>query len=454
MKKNKFLAMALILAVGLLPLLSACAAPTPQIIEVEKEVVVEKKVIETVVVEKVVEPPPAPVTVKYWVINNDPDEELANKYAADFMATHPNIKVEVSRMGENAEETIAASLAAGTAPDIVQIGPVFAVAYSRYGALVPLDSFHDFQEAMQAAHKPADLIQSYQLGGYNYLIPWRGSPILLFYNKALLEQAGVEPPKSWDDLVAVSKAIKEKTGAWALGTEGGGLQPEGWHRMFDYLELYYNTPNKGQFLNEQGTEAIFNNADAVKTLQVFVDIHQAGAAPTSAVDEDLFSAGKAAMTFAGSWKYPVMADVGVLQPEDVGAVLIPTSDGTMPSYTYGDPRDLAIFSQSKHPDEAWEFIKFMLEDESSLELMKVTGQLPVRDDLTSNATFKAYFDEHPELMIFAESIGYTVPMDMSEHIWEVLSFFSSAFQKACLGDATAQEALDEAAVQVNDILGR
>jgi len=398
-------------------------------------------------------PKAAPVTIEYWVINNDPDEKLANQYAVDFMADHPNITVKVSRMGENAEETIAAAVAAGTAPDVVQMSPLDALAYSKEGALVALDSFSDFKAAMQAAHKPADLVQAYQVESHNYLIPWRGSPILLFYNKALFEQAGVEPPKSRDDFVAVSKAIKEKTGAFALGTEGGGLQPEGWHRMFDYLELYDNTPNKGQFLNQDGTKAIFNNAEGVKTLQVFADIHQAGAAPTSAVSEDLFSAGKAAMTFAGSWKYSVMADVGILKPEDVGVVLIPTPDGTTPSYTFGDPRDLAIFSQSKHPNEAWEFITFMLEDKSSLALMETTGQLPVRDDLTSNATFKAYFDEHPEMTIFADSIAYTIPMDMSEHIWEVLGFFSAAFQKACLGDATAQQALDEAAAQVNDILG-
>ena len=434
MKVNKFLTIVLVLVVGFLPLLSACG-PTPT---EEAEPPTEEVV---------------PVTIKYWVINNDPDEELGNQYAADFMAAHPNITVEVSRMGESAEETIAAAVAAGTAPDVIQMSPLDALAYSTAGALVALDGFADFQGTMQAAHKPADLVQSYQVEGHNYLVPWRGSPILLFYNKALFEQAGVEPPKSWDDLVTVSTAIFEKTGAWALGTEGGGLQPDGWHRMFDYLELYNNTPNKGQFLNADGTEAIFNNADGVKTLQVFVDIHQAGAAPTSAVSEDLFSAGKAAMTFAGSWKYPVMADVGVLQPDDVGVVLIPTPDGTTPSYTFGDPRDLGIFSQSEHPDTAWEFVKFMLEDQSSLGLLEVTGQLPVRDDLTSNATFKSYFEEYPELTIFADSIAYTIPMDMSENIWEVLGFFSAAFQKACLGDATAQEALDEAATQVNEILG-
>jgi len=394
----------------------------------------------------------AKTKITYWVINNDPDEQLGKKYAADFMAKNPEIEVDVVRMGEVSEETIAISVAGGTAPDVCQMGPSLSVNYAKEGALIPLDSFSDFQTAAMEASKPADLLAGYKIDGHIYLMPWRGSPILLFCNKTMLDKAGVKPPKSWEDFVNVAKAVKEKTGYWGFATEGGGLQPEGWHRMFDYLELYDNTATKGHFLSDDGKRAIFAGPAGVEALKVFVDIHQAGAAPTSPVTEDLFSNGKAAMTFAGSWKFPGIEDAGVVKLDEVGVVPIPTYTGEGPSFTYGDPRDLAIFQQSKNPDAAWEFVKFIIQEQQSLDCIKITGQLPVRGDLATNPTFATYLEEHPELKPFAEAIAYTLSMDLSEHIWEVLSTFSMAFQKACLGKEDPQTALKDAASEVNKLL--
>ncbi|PKP57660.1 hypothetical protein CVT91_10090 [Candidatus Atribacteria bacterium HGW-Atribacteria-1] len=195
--------------------------------------------------------------------------------------------------------------------------------------------------------------------------------------------------------------------------------------MFDYLELYDNTATKGHFLSDDGKRAIFAGPAGVEALKVFVDIHQAGAAPTSPVTEDLFSNGKAAMTFAGSWKFPGIEDAGVVKLD---------------------------FQQSKNPDAAWEFVKFIIQEQQSLDCIKITGQLPVRGDLATNPTFATYLEEHPELKPFAEAIAYTLSMDLSEHIWEVLSTFSMAFQKACLGKEDPQTALKDAASEVNKLL--
>ncbi|PKP57661.1 hypothetical protein CVT91_10095 [Candidatus Atribacteria bacterium HGW-Atribacteria-1] len=112
----------------------------------------------------------AKTKITYWVINNDPDEQLGKKYAADFMAKNPEIEVDVVRMGEVSEETIAISVAGGTAPDVCQMGPSLSVNYAKEGALIPLDSFSDFQTAAMEASKPADLLAGYKIDGHIYLM--------------------------------------------------------------------------------------------------------------------------------------------------------------------------------------------------------------------------------------------------------------------------------------------
>ncbi|NUT41750.1 MAG: extracellular solute-binding protein [Thermoactinospora sp.] len=133
--------------------------------------------------------------------------ETFDKLIAAFEQQHPNIRV-VQNHVPNAETAIRARLVRGDVPDVLALS-----GNSVFGELAEAGVFRDFsgyagrQAINPAVQKVLDDLGTYRRGEVNGLpMCTAANPIL--YNKAIFDQHGVQPPKTWDELIAAAKRFQ------------------------------------------------------------------------------------------------------------------------------------------------------------------------------------------------------------------------------------------------------
>jgi multiple sugar transport system substrate-binding protein len=115
-------------------------------------------------------------------------------------------------------------------------------------------------------------------------------------------------------------------------------------------------------------------------------------------------------------------------------------------YTSGDYKNIAIFGNTKHPREAWEFVKFLVRAEHDKMLLEICNQVPVRGDLLTNPLFADYFKRNPVMVSFADQAVYTRGMDSAPDPKEIFDGISQEYEmSAVYGKKTPVEAVKDAA---------
>jgi multiple sugar transport system substrate-binding protein len=139
---------------------------------------------------------------------------------------------------------------------------------------------------------------------------------------------------------------------------------------------------------------------------------------------------------------------------DFGVAPVPVpNDHRGPVFTYGDYKDISIFSTTTHPMEAWEFVKFLVSAEHDLLLLRICDQIPVRGDLLENPLFAGYFRENPAMTEFARQAVYTRGMDDAPDLKEIFDAIAQEYEScAVYGRVGPSEAIREAVGRTNLIV--
>ena len=463
MKRNKLLAVALILAVGLLPVLSACATPTPEKVTVKETVVVTKEVEKVVTeeVEKVVTAtpaPPEPVTITYWHLPDVMDVELAAKQVAAFEAAYPHIKVKAVPIStETAEEGILAALAAGVPPDVCQMNATEVAKYGQWGTLVALDQFADWDTVKERI--PGGAIQTF--GGHVYAMPWRTNPVMLFYNKGLFAEAGLDPdkpPATWSELLAAAeKLTRDADGDGNIDHWAFVAYPDihkFYRPYFLWSPLYYSATGGKGVIADNGSAAIVNSPEGLKTLEFLEEIYSKYAPLDITSYKDAFYQGQGAMLTAGTYMVPRIQEAAPDMEFGMVPIPIPDDGPVDHAITHSDERDLVIFSLSEQQEAAWEFVKFISSPEQAVTMMESTGMYLVLKDLTDYPDVAAYLSQDPFMLAGAQEMNYIrLPVAHPKH-QEIYAALANELS-ACLvvGQKTPEQALADAETKINEILG-
>lgn len=211
-------------------------------------------------------------------------------FADKFNAAHENIEVVVDCVSWNDVYTVVNTrVANGEAPDLLNID-VFAD-YQADGLLLPAKDW--VSEETYAKFYPSFLEQSV-VDGTVWAVPDLASARALYFNKDILEQAGVTVPATWEELKAACQAIKEKC---------PDVYPWGVDMTTDEGQAcfaYYAWNNGGGFVDDEGNWAL-NSAENVEAVNYVVDLIKSGLTNTDPTTEtrydlqEMFAAGKLAM---------------------------------------------------------------------------------------------------------------------------------------------------------------
>lgn len=445
MNKHKtFMFVTLAGLVVLALLMAACApaaAPSPQVVKETVEVPVK----ETVVVEgkvTLIVTGPSSGETGYTVLKDQLDR---------YMADNPNVEAKIQEMpwSSTQQHDMFVTWAAGElpVPDIFRLDIIWPPEFAAAGWAVPLD---DYVEA--AGIDMGEFLEGPVAGntvnGKLYAMPYFTDAGLLYYRKDLLEKYGFEPPETFADLKEQALAIVEQEGI----PNGFVWQGDAYEGLtVDLLEYIWG--NCGAVLDEEGN-VVLDSPEAVEAIQVMVDYIESGVSPEGVAtykEEDarnVFQRGDA--VFMRNWPYAwslMNADDSPVKGK-VGAKPMVHGEGCQSAAGLGG-WNLAINKFSKHPEEAFKLIAFLTNEENQKQNSIEAGLSPTRkalyedpDVLEANPFYETLFD------VFVNAR----PRPVHPRYPEISSVLFTEVHKALVGEQTAEQAVQNAATQIEEIV--
>jgi multiple sugar transport system substrate-binding protein len=387
--------------------------------------------------------------IKIWLSNNPEELAWGKAMVADWNAAHPKEKVTAQEIpaGKSSEEVIGAAITAGNAPCLVyNTSPAAVPQFQKQGGLVALDDFPGGTDYIEA--RSGDTAEQYKSpDGKYYQMPWKSNPVMIFYNKDLLKEAGVDPENpplsTYDDFLATSEKIVSSGAAQAAIWPSPAS--EFFQSWFDFYPLYA-AQTGGKQLIEDG-KATFNNADGQAVANFWAEMYEKGYSQKEAYNGDAFADEKSAMSIVGPWAIAVYGE-----DVDWGAAPVPTESGTTPeeTWTFSDAKNVAIYSACKAKGTAWGLLKFSTSKEQDGSLLDKTGQMPLRSDL--EAAYPDYFSSNPDYQAFAAQAARTVEVPNVPNSIEIWQTFRDNYSNAVIfGKQSVEEALQKSADEADKL---
>lgn len=388
------------------------------------------------------EPPAEPFELDVWVFEEGGINETLQRMEAEYEALYPHIDVVMAAFPEeNYGVKVQTAIAADQAPDLVL---VFGPDLWRQGLLLPLNDFFeekgiDLSTFTQAIVAPGDEFSCNWEGNLFCLGSYTGS-VQLIYNKDMFDAKGLEYPPTWPPMTPqefydlACALTDEEAGVWGAGVaDPVAFMP--WEVWMDdtarNVEGYVNGP-----LNVEVFEGM---AKAVMD----------GCIPSGAVFDpweqgrDFFSAGQLAMTITDFQDLDQLDEAGI----NWGTAINPTPPGYDP-YFFVWTDSLGVMADSEHPEAAMEYI-YLLVTEGSKIRFEATGDLPIDSKVVAELNWAG---DSPGRQEGLEVLSHARPGTFIPNRWDVFGPIWDAWGLMSGGEATAQEALDDAAPKIQENL--
>lgn len=348
-------------------LLSACATPTPQIIEKPVMVtqVVEKQVVVTATAAPVPTKAVQPINLRFTIwSSNEKHLAMLNGFAAAYKTTHPNVTVQFDTIPFADYSTkLAVQLAGSNPPDAGWMPESLAVPFLEAGALADLgprvkgDTQYDFADLSKSA------MGLYLKGDAVFGIPFSTSPHFMYYNIDLFTKAGIDTPDkmyasgnwTWDNLAKAGKTIKDKTGVFGFQSVSAGIYKEYLTQSLAEFTRAWG----GDIWDAEGKTCLLNKPEAVASLQWYHDMVNKDKSAVPPGEEVDFFSGGAAM------RPGYLSEVSRLEKATFkwGVIRLPKGPAGWSSVI--GQSSIVAFKASRNPETVIDFIAFITNKENS-----------------------------------------------------------------------------------------
>ena len=390
--------------------------------------------------------------ITIWYSNNEAEIAWGEQMVEAWNAENPDeqIKAQEIPAGESSEAVIGAAITAGNAPCLVyNLSPAAVPQFEKQGGLVTLSEFSDGDGYI--TDRSGDLAEQYRStdGGFRQM-PWKSNPVMIFYNKALFAQAGLDPENpslaTYDEFLETARTIVSSGAAqYAINPSPTSEFFQSW---FDFYPLYA-AQSGGTQLVEDGA-ATFNDANGEAVAEFWSTLYAEGLAGKEAYQGDSFADGISAMSIVGPWAIAVYG-------EDVewGAVPVPTQDGTPAedTYTFSDAKNIGMFTACENQATAWDVLQFSTNEEQDGIWLEETGQMPLRQDLTG--TYPEYFEANPAYEQFGDQAARTVEVPNVPNSVEVWQVFRDGYSKSVIfGEEEVPTFLEDTSAEIDTLVSQ
>lgn len=364
------------------------------------------------------------------------EQTMLNEVIPRFEAENPGITVEATGFPyQEFRQKLLTAFAGGVVPDLVRMDIIWVPEFADMGALEPLGSFEGFAQLRDGVF-PGPLATNYWQGEY-FGLPLDTNTQVLLYNTDLVEQA----PTSFEEFRAFAQeASNPADEVYAFSVPG----PWAWY----FLPWIWS--NGGAVTDPDITTAsgYLNSPETIEAVEMLVELYNQGhLAPTIAQSGigswEGLGGGQYVATQDGPWAYPSITG----QFTDVNLAHAPFPAGKAGSVSIVGGEDVVMFADSRNKEAAWKFTQFLLSPWAQMT-MAPTGQIPV----ITQSLDDPFIQEHPYYGLYLEQLQTAKPRTPHPEWPRIEETIQTAFQRVVAGDASAQEAFDQAASQVDDLL--
>ncbi len=391
-------------------------------------------------------------TLNVWIMDPgsqeiyDFTEEANKKFEEEY-----GVKVDVNWIPwTSAHQKFITSIAGGVAPDVAEMGTTWTPEFAQMSALEDVaDQVNSWPEIKD------DLLPSLiNAGTYNDVfcgVPWYVGIRALYYRQDWFEEKGLNPPKTWDDLINVSKEVQEDTDndgnidRYALAFYA--------RSQHEWLPFVWQNGGKLAYQDEEGNwVSAMDQPEAVEAIKFYGDLYKKyNFIPDGAVSWALqdarqaFAMGDSAMYIGGSWDRSILYDMNSELKGNIGVTILP---GKEKSASFAGGSHLVVFKQSDKKEAAFEYVRFLLSEKNQLKWAELTNFFPGRVSLYDNSRYQ----EDPFLKVFADQLEYSNTYPTTP-LWSMVSgtnLFRNKMQEVFMGKS-AEKAAEEIAEEMNKV---
>ncbi len=383
--------------------------------------------------------------IEFWTMQLQPDfTDYFNDLIAEYEAEHPDQSVRwVDVPWGDMQSKILTAVAAGTAPDVVNLNPDFAAQLAGRNAWLPLNDY--ISDIDQQVYLP-NIWKANTLNGQSFGLPWYLTTNIIFYNQDLLGAAEVDPPTTFEELAQVARQVKEATGKYAYFTT---FVPE------DAADVLQSFVQMGVDLVDDQGQAAFNTPEGQAVFQYWTDLYQQDLLPREVLTQghrraiELFQAGEVALLSIGAEFFPTI---------ETNAPDIAQVTRSAPQITGETGKknvavmNLVIPAATDIPEAAVDFALFVTNDVNQLAFAQSANVLPSTAAALADDYFEA--DENAAGGVeLARSISAS-QMNQAEVLIPAMDDINllqgivyDNLQAAMLGQKTVEQAIADAAAE-------
>lgn len=412
--------------------------------------------------------PAEKVTLSYSYWGNADEQKAVDETLAKFNASQDRIKVEGMVIPWETYATKLNTMAvAGTLPDIGNQIERLIIRWAAEGMLADTSSMFGPDEA-----KPLESL-AYKYQGKTVAYASANEVLLLYYNKDMFDKAGVAyPPSSadkawtWDQFVDTAKKLTfDKNGKTPndSGFNAQSIQQYGClvENLPWQLEVwaYSNGDGTHGFFSKDGTKCTINEPSTIEAIQKVADLYlKDKVAPLSigttddSIQRSIISR-TVAMGTGGQWNIGTCLGTAKKEGLNYGVAVLPFMKEKATLNTAGST---VIFNQTKHLQEAFEYVKWAALEENSWSLIEQGITMPRLDKWYKDETLLHKWIDNPNFPPFDQYKSAVVDYAMDSTIAHPAAWFSvdnvadfEAVVTSALGDVWTGKNTAEKAITAN-----
>ncbi|MET8765260.1 extracellular solute-binding protein [Lentzea sp. NPDC004782] len=345
-----------------------------------------------------------PVTLRFSWWGADDRHKRTQQVIEMFQKKHPNITIK----GEFKEwngywDSLATTMAANDAPDIMQMDELYIASYAERGALLDLN---EAKKHLDTANFDQKALATGAIDGKQYGVPVGLGMYSIMANTDLLAKYNVPLPDdtkwSWDDLKKIGDQVSKASGGTVWGVQSPGIN--------DTAGLSIRARQQGKALFDQNAKVVLPPEIATQYWTYISDLAKTGVAPPPSVTIEKGSAGlnmsaTATNTAAfGLWWNTQLTALTAASGAKLKLLRLPGESQGKPGAYYKPSMFWSVSSRSKHPAEAAAFVSFLANDEEAAKVLLtergVPANLKIREAIAgqlkeTDKAAKEYLDTVP-----------------------------------------------------------
>lgn len=391
-------------------------------------------------------------TIRVWLfseVNQDPKSAVVEEAVTEFEAAHSGATVDIQYIpvDSRAERFKAAFNDPSSAPDVAEFGNTDLASYVASGGLA--DVSEDIKNWDESKDLDSKILATTEVDGKNYGVPWFVGVRALYYRTDLLQQAGLEVPKTLDEVETAARAVRAANPNMLGISVGGAAQ---------FSAMPYLWAHGGNIATKEGETFVsgLDSAESREGVAAYTRLLQDDICPAQTCAEfggnasvQQFIAGTSAMTIGGDFNYKAVAESAI--KDNFAVVPLPgTTEGSIaPAFAGGN--NLGVFNSSDHRTLATDFVKLLASKKYQQKMFDAMGNLPTFSDVQDEVAAS-----NPHVEPFIETLGAGTNFVPVTETWSTIDaqgFFTGMYQKIVTGKADLNTATSEAASAMNAAFG-